>query len=82
MISWRTCDSAFIRELLILKLTLVLSMAGMVILSIAYGIEVQPDHDPYIDIGERSLHAMAAAGNAAAYLVDTFPLRTSKCALV
>jgi hypothetical protein len=80
MISWCICDSVFIRELPILKLTLVLSMAGTVVLSIAYGIEVRPDHDPYVDIGERALHAMAAAGNAGAYLVDTFPIRTSKCA--
>ena len=50
-------------------------MAGMVILYTAYGIEVRPKNDPYVDIGEKALHAMAEAGNTPAYLVDTIPIR-------
>ncbi|KAJ7166879.1 cytochrome P450 [Mycena filopes] len=48
-------------------------MAGMVILSTAYGIEVQPEDDPYIAISEKALSAMAAAGNRGTFLVDSFP---------
>ncbi|KAJ7486669.1 cytochrome P450 [Mycena latifolia] len=49
-------------------------MAGMVILSTAYGIDVQPEDDPYIDISEKALHAMACTGNRGSYLVDSLPL--------
>ena len=52
-------------------------MTGASILSSTYGIEIQRENDPYVDIGERALHAIACAGNAGAYLVDTFPIRTS-----
>lgn len=48
-------------------------MAGMIILHSAYGIEVQPEDDPYVQMSERALHAMAEAGNAGAYLVDSLP---------
>lgn len=51
------------------------SMAGMIILSTAYGIDVQPENDPYVAISEKSLHAMACAGNFGAYLVDSLPLQ-------
>ncbi|KAJ7510665.1 cytochrome P450, partial [Mycena galericulata] len=49
-------------------------MAGQVILSTAYGIQVQPEDDPHIDISEKALHAMACTGNKGAYLVDSLPL--------
>jgi hypothetical protein len=52
------------------------SMAGMIILYTAYGIEVKSEDDPYVDIGEKSLHAMAEAGNSPAYVVDIIPIRT------
>lgn len=48
-------------------------MAGMVILSTAYGLDVQPENDPYIAISEKALHAMACTGNRGAYLVDSLP---------
>ncbi|KAJ7486676.1 cytochrome P450 [Mycena latifolia] len=48
-------------------------MAGMVILSTAYGIDVQPEDDPHVDISEKALHAMACAGNRGSYLVDSLP---------
>ncbi|KAJ7167251.1 cytochrome P450 [Mycena crocata] len=49
-------------------------MAGMVILSTAYGIDVRPENDPHIDVSEAALHAMACAGNPGSFLVDSFPL--------
>ncbi|KAK7049828.1 hypothetical protein VNI00_005258 [Paramarasmius palmivorus] len=48
-------------------------MAGMAILSAAYGIDIQPQDDPYVEISEKALHAMACAGNNTAYLVDQLP---------
>ncbi|KAJ7148061.1 cytochrome P450 [Mycena crocata] len=48
-------------------------MAGMVILSTAYGIDVQPEDDPHIDISESALQAMSAAANRGSFLVDSLP---------
>ncbi|KAJ6566541.1 cytochrome P450 [Mycena capillaripes] len=48
-------------------------MAGMVILSTAYGIDVKPENDPYIEIAEKALYALARAGRRGAYLVDSLP---------
>ncbi len=53
----------------------VASMAGSLILGVAYGIDVQPNNDPYIATAETALHAMSMAGNAGAYLVDYIPIR-------
>ena len=50
-------------------------MAGRTILRAAYGIDILPDHDPYIQIAEESLQALSAATNAGAYLVDSIPFR-------
>ena len=49
-------------------------MAGMVILATAYGIDVQPMNDPYIETAEKALNALARAGRRGAYLVDSLPL--------
>ncbi|KAJ7912393.1 cytochrome P450 [Mycena leptocephala] len=40
-------------------------MAGMVILSTAYGIDVKPEDDPHIDISEKALNAMACRATEA-----------------
>lgn len=53
------------------------SMAGSLIIGVAYGLEVKPKNDPYVATAERALHAMAMAGNAGSFLVDSIPLRTS-----
>ncbi|KAJ6525781.1 cytochrome P450, partial [Mycena vulgaris] len=47
--------------------------AGMGILFTAYGINVQPEDDPHVDISENAFHAMACTGNRGAYLVDSLP---------
>ncbi|KAJ7745595.1 cytochrome P450 [Mycena maculata] len=48
-------------------------MAGMVILSTTYGIDVEPEDDPYIDISEMAVHAMSCTINGGSYLVDSLP---------
>ncbi|KAJ7243050.1 cytochrome P450 [Mycena rebaudengoi] len=48
-------------------------MAGMIILSTAYGIDILESDDPYVEISEKALHAMACAGNSGSYLVDSLP---------
>ncbi|KAH9929328.1 cytochrome P450 [Fomitopsis serialis] len=49
-------------------------MAGSLIIGVAYGLEVQPKDDPYVATAERALHAMAMAGNAGSFLVDSIPI--------
>ncbi|KAF5338671.1 hypothetical protein D9758_018031 [Tetrapyrgos nigripes] len=49
-------------------------VAGYTILSIAYGIEVQPENDPFVAIAERAMQAAANAINRGSYLVDQLPV--------
>ncbi|KAH8099402.1 cytochrome P450 [Cristinia sonorae] len=49
-------------------------MAGRIIMRSAYGIDIQPHDDPYIEIGEKSLQALSASTNAGSYLVDMMPI--------
>ncbi|KAJ7782008.1 cytochrome P450 [Mycena maculata] len=48
-------------------------MAGMVVLSTAYGIDVQPEKDPYVQTAEKAQIAIACSASRSAYLVDSFP---------
>ncbi|KAL0577519.1 hypothetical protein V5O48_004460 [Marasmius crinis-equi] len=49
-------------------------MNGMIVLSAAYGIEVQSDNDPYVATGEKTLQTMARTGNGTEYLVEHIPI--------
>ncbi|KAF5365441.1 hypothetical protein D9758_010873 [Tetrapyrgos nigripes] len=49
-------------------------VAGYTILSMAYGIEVQPENDPFIEIAEGAMQAAANAINSGSYLVDQLPV--------
>ncbi|KAF5335634.1 hypothetical protein D9758_014794 [Tetrapyrgos nigripes] len=49
-------------------------MAGTTILSIAYGIDVQPENDPFIDIAEKALQSVAFTVSSGSYLVDQLPV--------
>ncbi|KIK66148.1 hypothetical protein GYMLUDRAFT_239787 [Collybiopsis luxurians FD-317 M1] len=49
-------------------------MIGGTILSVAYGIEVQPQNDPDLLAVERMTSVMNEAGVPGAFLVDTFPI--------
>ncbi|KAI0258892.1 cytochrome P450 [Gloeopeniophorella convolvens] len=48
-------------------------MAGQTILSIAYGIDVSPENDPYVASAEETLKAMALGSTNEAFLYDTIP---------
>ncbi|KAK7694990.1 hypothetical protein QCA50_002178 [Cerrena zonata] len=48
-------------------------MAAEIIMRLAYGIDVQPKNDPYVDIADSGIRAIEASTNAGSYLVDSFP---------
>lgn len=50
-------------------------MAGQLIMSIAYGIDVLPEDDPYIAIAEKALRCASETGVPGNFLVDSFPFR-------
>ena len=50
-------------------------MAGQVILSVAYGIDVRPEGDPFVEDGENMLKAMTFASTKEASLFDTITWR-------
>lgn len=49
-------------------------MAGQVIMSIAYGIDLQPQNDPYVATAEEALRCVSIAGTPGTFLVDSFPI--------
>lgn len=49
------------------------SMAGENILSITYGIDVQPANDPYINLAEKAVFSLVTAAVPGAFLVDSIP---------
>lgn len=48
-------------------------MAGETIMSVAYGLDVQPQNDPYIATAEQGVHPLVVAAVPGAFLVDTLP---------
>ena len=48
-------------------------MAGQVIMSIAYGIDVLPENDPYVASAEKMLQAFAVGSTQEAALLDSIP---------
>ncbi|KXN82772.1 O-methylsterigmatocystin oxidoreductase [Leucoagaricus sp. SymC.cos] len=50
------------------------SMAGETIISVAYGLDIKPKDDPYIETAERGVHALTVAGVPGAFLVDMIPI--------
>ncbi|KAJ7080694.1 cytochrome P450 [Mycena epipterygia] len=49
-------------------------MAGEVIMSVAYGINVLPSNDPYVTLAHKAVHTFAIATVPGLYLVDTLPI--------
>ncbi|TEB22313.1 cytochrome P450 [Coprinellus micaceus] len=49
-------------------------MAGETIMSLSYGIDIQPKDDPYIQTSTEGVHPLMAAGVPGAFLVDTLPV--------
>jgi hypothetical protein len=48
-------------------------MAGQIILSVAYGIDVRPEGDPYVAGGENVLRALQIGSTHDAAIFDTIP---------
>ena len=48
-------------------------MAGQVIMSIAYGIDVLPENDPYVEGAEKMMKAFSAGSTQEAALLDSMP---------
>ncbi|KAF8960416.1 cytochrome P450 [Flammula alnicola] len=48
-------------------------MAGETVISIAYGLEVKAENDPYIKTSEEGVHPLVAAAVPGAFLVDVLP---------
>ena len=48
-------------------------MTGQVIMSIAYGINIQAKNDPYVADAEKMLQAMAAGSTQEAAFLDAVP---------
>ncbi|KAJ7222152.1 cytochrome P450 [Mycena pura] len=49
-------------------------MAGEIIMSVAYGIDVRPTDDPYVALAHKAMHTFSVAAVPGLYLVDTFPI--------
>ena len=47
------------------------SMAGQIILSVAYGIDVRPEGDPYVENAENVLRALQLGSTYEATIFDT-----------
>ena len=48
-------------------------MAGQVIMAIAYGIDVLPENDPYVEGAENMMKAFAAGSTQEAAILDAIP---------
>jgi hypothetical protein len=48
-------------------------MAGQIILSVAYGIDVRPEGDPFVEDAEKVLHALEIGSTQEAALFDMIP---------
>jgi hypothetical protein len=44
-------------------------MAGELIMSLAYGIDILPSDDPYLKLAVESMHAMSIGGTPGKFLV-------------
>ncbi|CAK5284755.1 unnamed protein product [Mycena citricolor] len=49
-------------------------MAGQIIMNVTYGIDIQPESDPYVLDAQRGVQILTRASVPGAYLVDTLPI--------
>ncbi|KAL0958550.1 hypothetical protein HGRIS_000689 [Hohenbuehelia grisea] len=49
-------------------------MASSLVMSTGYAITIKDEHDPYVEIAERTLPAQSSAGISARYWVDLWPI--------
>ena len=50
-------------------------MAAGIVMSIAYGHDIAPKNDRYVELVERNAQAFSKAIRPGAFLVDIFPMR-------
>lgn len=43
------------------------------VMTITYGLEIRPEHDPHIEAAEKAVEALANVPYAGAFMVDIFP---------
>ncbi|EAU86764.1 cytochrome P450 [Coprinopsis cinerea okayama7 len=48
-------------------------MVGAITITMAYGLDIRPSNDPYIEIAEQALIGLAAGAAPGAFLVDSLP---------
>ena len=53
---------------------MLLSTVGGIALSLAYGIEIKPIDDPFIELAESAVKSLAKAGSVGALLMDLIPI--------
>jgi hypothetical protein len=53
------------------------STAGVIILKISHGYEVQEGHDPFVDLADQALQQFSASTAPGAFIVDLLPIRAS-----
>ena len=56
-------------------------MTGQVVMSIAYGINVQLENDPYVEGAEKMLKALSAGSTQEAAILDAIPWCTCCCVI-
>ena len=55
-----------------------LSTTGALIMSLAYGFDIKSHENPFLTAAQRALVTLEVATVPGAFLVDTFPIRTSR----
>lgn len=48
-------------------------MIGGITISLAYGITIQPENDPFIDLAEHAITGLAESATPGLFLVDAIP---------
>jgi hypothetical protein len=48
-------------------------MMSETVMTITYGLEIQPENDPHIEAAEKAVEALANVPYAGAFMVDIFP---------
>lgn len=72
--SWVILDSKPHTHFLPIISNNVNSMAGETIISVAYGINIRPKDDPYLQVAEEGVHSLSNAAVPGTFLVDMLPV--------
>jgi hypothetical protein len=58
----------------LIDVTATLSAIGGMALSLAYGLQIQPTNDPFLDLAETAAKSISAAASFGAFFVDVIPI--------